>query len=131
MRFDTDLWTSRSIDSQIQNPSENCVATDGYILATRFPVYKVPSLSNVMCEPIRATTCRDVSDFLFTGLLFRKLRKLHLWILKTNQLKKRGPHPVTYCRILSTSTIHQFLRKWTQVNMYRYRYRYRYPILIP
>jgi len=34
MRFDMNLWTHQIIDSQIQNPSENCVATDGYILAT-------------------------------------------------------------------------------------------------
>ena len=28
------------IDAQIQNPSESCVATDGYILPTRFAVYQ-------------------------------------------------------------------------------------------
>ena len=32
--FDTNVWTDQIIDTQIQNPSENFVATDGYILAT-------------------------------------------------------------------------------------------------
>ena len=44
LRCDTDLWTNQMIDSQIRNPSEHFVATDGYILATRFPGYKVPNL---------------------------------------------------------------------------------------
>ena len=43
-RFDTKLWTDEMIDSQIRNSSENCVATDGANLATRFPGYTVPSL---------------------------------------------------------------------------------------
>ena len=33
------------VDSQNQNPSESCIATDGYIQAKRFPGYKIPSLS--------------------------------------------------------------------------------------
>ena len=33
-RFHTDLRTDEIIDSHVQNPSENLVAADGYILAT-------------------------------------------------------------------------------------------------